>query len=120
MQNSLYKLWESESYSKISNSLILIYLVDRIHIEGVDIQIPNLYPAVKFPVSRGTPMVSPHIKWDHSEDWFVSKFEDHKKIKSGERKLVITLADLDYEYITGHAIDGTVFFLLFDIMLLLN
>ncbi|CAO1403431.1 unnamed protein product [Diamesa serratosioi] len=93
-----------------NNAEFLIQALGKIHVEGVDIQIPNLYPAVKFPVSRGTATVSSLIKWDHSEDWFVSKFEDVNKIKSGERKLKIVLSDLDYEYMAGHTIDGRVLF----------
>ena len=65
-------------------------------------------------------MVSPLIKWDHSEDWFVSKFDDQNKIKSGERKLKIVLTDLDYEYIAGHTIDGKVFFYSLDLFCFFN
>ena len=86
------------------------YFLNRIHLEGINIQIPNLYPDVKFPVSRGTPMVSPHIKWDHNEDWFVMKFENEVATKSGERKVTISLSDLDFDYIVGHTIDGTTIF----------
>ena len=51
-------------------------------------------------------MISPHIKWDHSEDSFVMKFENEAATKSGERKVTISLSDLDYDYIVGHTIDG--------------
>ena len=51
-------------------------------------------------------MISSLIKWDHSEDWFVTKIEMSKKNLSGERKVNISLADLEYEYIVGHTIDG--------------
>ena len=70
----------------------------------------KLYPPVDFPVSRGTPMISPLVKWDHSEDWFVTKFESQKSNKSGERHVVINLDDLDHEYVVGHTIDGRVLF----------
>lgn len=36
---------------------------------GIDMDVSKLYPAVEFPVSRGTPMISPLIRWEHSEDW---------------------------------------------------
>ena len=74
--------------------------------QGVDMTISKLYPEVHFPVSRGTPMISSLIKWDHSEDWFVTKFEMQKKNLSGERKVMIGLGDQDYEYVVGHTIDG--------------
>ena len=51
-------------------------------------------------------MISPLIKWDYSEDWFVTKFDSQKSNKSGERHVIINLNDLDFEYIVGHTIDG--------------
>lgn len=38
---------------------------------------PNgLFPPMDFPVPRGTPLISPHIKWDHSQIWDVPAAED--------------------------------------------
>lgn len=51
-------------------------------------------------------MISPLIKWEHSEDWFVTKFELQRSTRSGERKVKISLGDQDYDFIVGHAIDG--------------
>lgn len=79
----------------------------KIYLNGVDIPIDRLYPKISFPVSRGTSMISPLIKWDHSEDWFVTKFE-MQRVKSGERKVKFALSDQDYKYISGHMIDGRV------------
>jgi fatty acid synthase, animal type len=50
-------------------------------------------------------MISPYLRWDHSEDWFVTKFE-MKKSNSGERKVTIALSDQEFEYMSGHTIDG--------------
>lgn len=66
--------------------------------------IERLYPAIEFPVSRGTPNISSLIKWDHHEDWFVMKFATQKAAKSGERKVTISLEESSY--ISGHVIDG--------------
>lgn len=52
-------------------------------------------------------MLSPLIRWDHSHDWFVTRFEVQDKIKSGERTVTIKLADEELEYLGGHVIDGT-------------
>ncbi|XP_067215658.1 fatty acid synthase-like [Linepithema humile] len=73
---------------------------------GFQPRIANLYPPVNFPVSRGTPMISPSIRWNHSEDWFVYKYQTHKHIKSRERQVEIMTDDKDYNYMTGHVIDG--------------
>lgn len=42
----------------------------------VDFDPMALHEAVSFPVSRGTPIVSSLVRWDHSESWRVPKFED--------------------------------------------
>lgn len=31
---------------------------------------------MEFPAPRGTPLISPHIKWDHSQTWDVPAAED--------------------------------------------
>ncbi|XP_065225250.1 fatty acid synthase-like [Planococcus citri] len=39
--------------------------------QNIDMDLTPLYPAVEYPVSRGTPMIAPLIKWFHDEDWHV-------------------------------------------------
>ncbi len=51
-------------------------------------------------------MISPLIKWEHSEDWYVTSYQMQEKIKSGERTVVVTLKDDEQEYLSGHVIDG--------------
>ncbi|XP_050524285.1 fatty acid synthase [Daktulosphaira vitifoliae] len=73
---------------------------------GLNPKLSSLYPDVEFPVSRGTPMIAPLVRWDHSEDWFVTMYRVQDKIKSGERNITISLKDDEYEYLSGHVIDG--------------
>lgn len=75
----------------------------------------NIYPAISYPVSRGTPKISPLIKWDHSDSYYVTKFELKKTPESGERRVKISLASEDYAYVAGHNIDGN--YLLFSTFL---
>lgn len=49
-------------------------------------------------------MISSLIKWDHSEDLFVTKYE--QKASKSEREYTVNISDPEYEYIAGHAIDG--------------
>lgn len=49
-------------------------------------------------------MIAPMMRWDHSEDWFVMKFEVKRISDSGERKVKLSLDK--YGYIGGHIIDG--------------
>lgn len=51
-----------------------LHLIFRAYFEGIDLDLKGLYPKVSYPVGRGTPMISPMIKWDHSEEWQVPNF----------------------------------------------
>ncbi|XP_050425474.1 fatty acid synthase [Adelges cooleyi] len=73
---------------------------------GLNPKLSKLYPEIEFPVSRGTPMIAPLVRWEHSEDWFVTMYRVQDKIKSGERNISISLKDDENEYIGGHVIDG--------------
>ena len=54
-------------------------------------------------------MISPIIKWDHSEDLYVASFGTRKFKKSAERKVKVSLSDPEYEFMSGHCIDGKIF-----------
>ncbi|KAI4502501.1 hypothetical protein M0802_002413 [Mischocyttarus mexicanus] len=73
---------------------------------GQQLDLAKLYPPIEFPVNRGTPMISPFIKWNHSKDWYVTSFKMQERIVSGERTVDIALIDEDFEFIVGHNIDG--------------
>lgn len=51
-------------------------------------------------------MISPLIKWEHSDDWYVTSYKSQQKITSGERIVKISITDSDYESMAGHIIDG--------------
>jgi len=72
------------------------------------IPVSKLYPKINFPVSRSTPSISSLIRWDHSEDWFVTKYENMKTKASGERVFAINLGSDDEEFMSGHIIDGKI------------
>lgn len=78
----------------------------RIFEAGLNLKVSKIYPDVEFPVSRGTPMIAPLVRWEHSEDWYVTMYRVQDKIKSGERNISISLKDDEYEYLSGHVIDG--------------
>lgn len=67
-------------------------------------QIDQLYPEIEFPVSRGTPMISPLIEYDHEQNWHVPNF-NAKKSMSFERKVTIDLS-AEEEYLIGHVVNG--------------
>ncbi|XP_015113130.1 fatty acid synthase [Diachasma alloeum] len=88
------------------NAEVFLQAIGKFYENGLQPAIWKLYPEVKFPVSRGTPMLSPLIKWEHSEDWFVTSYRTQEKIDSGERIVELAMTDEDYEYMEGHVIDG--------------
>lgn len=79
--------------------------VGQLYLLGRNPRIERVYPGVEFPVSRGTPMLAPMIKWNHSIDWYVTKFEINERIKTGERTVTVVLTDEEV-YLAGHVIDG--------------
>ncbi|KAL6257907.1 hypothetical protein P5V15_011506 [Pogonomyrmex californicus] len=85
---------------------IILQGIGKLYNCGLQTQIANLYPPVEFPVSRGTPMISPSIRWDHLENWFVPTYGTQENIKTTGRVVEIMLNNEDYNYMTGHVIDG--------------
>lgn len=66
----------------------------------------KLYPKVEYPVARTTPMIAPLIEWDHSKNWYVGTYKLQGKLKSGEKVFTINLKEEEYEFLSGHVIDG--------------
>ncbi|XP_043070750.1 fatty acid synthase [Drosophila grimshawi] len=90
-----------------NNALFFMTALGKLYENGVMVPVANLYPKVEFPVSRSTPGISSLIRWDHSEDWFVTKYENMKTKASVERVFLINLAS-DEECMGGHIIDGKI------------
>ncbi|XP_023309306.2 fatty acid synthase [Lucilia cuprina] len=91
-----------------NNGLFFLTALGKLFTSGINFPVQNLYPKVEFPVSRGTPGISSLIRWDHKEDWFITKYENMKTKSSGERVFTVNLGSDDEEYMTGHVIDGKV------------
>lgn len=70
----------------------------------------HLYPQVEFPVSRGTPMISHLLKWDHSEDWSCIKYEAVKEQVSGEKLFRVSLQDQEFAEFASYVIDSKIVF----------
>ncbi|KAL2715899.1 fatty acid synthase-like [Vespula squamosa] len=85
---------------------IFLQALGKLYNAGLQLDLAKLYPSVKYPVSRGTPMISPLIRWEHSNDWFITHFKKQDKLVSGERIVSIAITDEDFQYINGHVVDG--------------
>ncbi|XP_035213956.1 fatty acid synthase-like [Stegodyphus dumicola] len=57
-----------------NNLNFLLESLGKLYLEGLDPKIERLYPPVKFPVPRCTPMLSDLIKWNHSHSFSVPKW----------------------------------------------
>ncbi|XP_064351418.1 fatty acid synthase [Camelus dromedarius] len=85
----------------------------RLHLTGIDVKPNGLFPPVEFPAPRGTPLISPHIKWDHSQTWDVPASKD---FPSGSSCSSATVYNIDTSpespdhYLVDHCIDGRVIF----------
>lgn len=84
---------------------MFIFIIQRIFEAGLNPKISKLYPDIEFPVSRGTPMIAPLVRWNHSEDWFVTKYCGVQ-----DNHFSISLSDSNYEYLSGHVINGSIVF----------
>ncbi|KAJ2944093.1 hypothetical protein O0L34_g18059 [Tuta absoluta] len=86
----------------------LLAAIGKIFANGGQPKIGNLYPAVKFPVSRGTPGLASKVLWDHSTEWSVAHFGGASR--SGENVIEFDLNKAEDAFIAGHNIDGRVLF----------
>lgn len=77
---------------------------------GLDFSIKNLYPPVQFPVSSGTPMISPLIHWDHSADWYVPYFSREHGFKSSKRQITVNFELPEFNFILDYKVDGNLIF----------
>uniref|UniRef100_A0A0N4ZB91 Fatty acid synthase n=1 Tax=Parastrongyloides trichosuri TaxID=131310 RepID=A0A0N4ZB91_PARTI len=90
--------------------------IGKIYQAGTNIKIQKLYPEVSYPVPKGTPMIGPMWKWDHSQDWPVV---DGKMMASGGGGQAAASASYNIDpfspdsketYLLDHCIDGRVLY----------
>ncbi|NWU85061.1 FAS synthase, partial [Onychorhynchus coronatus] len=88
--------------------------IGKIHLTGINVFGNNLFPSVEYPVPVGTPLISPYIKWDHSQDWDVPKAEDFPAGSKGSASASVYNIDVSPDspdhYLVGHCIDGRVLY----------
>ena len=73
----------------------------------------GIYQKVTYPVSRGTPMVSPMLKWDHNTAWNVPNIKSFSNGGGGQTNCTFDIdasPSSDDHYLVGHKIDGRVLF----------
>ncbi|XP_058453845.1 fatty acid synthase-like [Malaya genurostris] len=88
----------------------LLSKIGHLYLTNKNLRIFELYPAVQFPVSRGTAMIAPLIRWDHREDSYVVRYGWDLTVKTNMMHFKISLTSEDNKYVLGHCIDGRVLF----------
>lgn len=89
--------------STVSN---LLASIGRLYNAGLQPKLENLYPAIAYPVSRGTPSLQPLVEWDHTDDWEVITCIDTEVLTSGDVKLDIDVSKDLHRYLNGTYVDG--------------
>nr|XP_033816212.1 fatty acid synthase [Geotrypetes seraphini] len=88
--------------------------VGKIYLNGINVDSNNLFPPIDYPVPSGTPLISPFIRWDHSQTWDVPKAEDFPAGSGGSTSTTVYNIDMNPEssdnYLIGHCIDGRVLY----------
>ncbi|XP_062234915.1 fatty acid synthase [Platichthys flesus] len=86
----------------------------KIYMNGINVDVNKLWPAVMYPVPVGTPLISPLVQWDHAQTWDVPKVEDFPSGSGGSNSASIYNIDVNPEstnnYLIGHCIDGRVLY----------
>ncbi|XP_072392068.1 fatty acid synthase-like [Diabrotica undecimpunctata] len=83
----------------------LLSAVGELFNAGAQPNLRKLYKETVFPVSRGTSLISPLVKWDHSITWFVPMYKHMDGFGKVVKVNISTEAD---SYLKGHNIDGRV------------
>ncbi|XP_039596427.1 fatty acid synthase [Polypterus senegalus] len=97
-----------------SNLEFFLTNIGKLYLNGINVDCNKLYPSVSYPVPVGTPLISPHILWDHSQTWDVPSAEHFPAGSGGSTSATVYNIDMNPEspdyYMVGHCIDGRVLY----------
>ncbi|XP_050353258.1 fatty acid synthase-like [Nymphalis io] len=91
---------------KQDNVQSLFTALGKFYEAGLNPHLANIYPAINFPVSQGTPMLSHLVDWEHSESWYATYYGDKTLMSFGERTVSMSIKEEMSEFMVGHVIDG--------------
>ena len=90
------------------NTEFLLGAFGKMYNAGLNINISNLYPKVKYPVSRGTPSISTLIKWDHSQNFYINFYQKKRQVNEGEMNFSIELTEDKWKFLGGNKVNGKI------------
>ncbi|KAJ3657155.1 hypothetical protein Zmor_016179 [Zophobas morio] len=85
----------------------LLTALGRVHNAGCQPKFAKLYPSMGFPVGRGTPMIAPCVKWDHSEEWTVPNFVE-KDSSSGAVEVEVDVTKEENRFLLRHSTNSQI------------
>ncbi|KAH8377960.1 hypothetical protein KR093_008108 [Drosophila rubida] len=93
-----------------NNLEFLISQIGQLYAAGGQPQLLHILPspAIDYPVSRGTPMLSSLIGWDHSQKWSYPKFKGGRM--GTQQCIELDLSKEENKFLAGHTIDGRILF----------
>nr|XP_050849364.1 fatty acid synthase-like isoform X2 [Vespula vulgaris] len=89
------------------NTSLLLTSLGKLYNLGYLITPGKLYPRVPYPVSNGTPSISPLFGWEHSVDWYTNFYEDKNELNR-EQTIKINLTSPEYNFLKDFRIGGDV------------
>ncbi|XP_060865504.1 fatty acid synthase-like [Metopolophium dirhodum] len=92
-----------------NHAKFLLEAIGKLYIAGAEPQLQNLYGKVEYPVVRGTPMISPMLRWDHSNEFTVPNFVE-KSSGADDNQVEIDIKTDQDKYLVGHTVDGRVLY----------
>ena len=105
---SSYAYAQRIKFHKIANFTFCLF---RCYQAGLRLDPLKLFAPVELPVPSGTPMISPHISWDHSHTWNVPRPSNAKKdVMRGTTFEIDLSKDSEDRFLIDHKVEGRIVF----------
>ncbi|KAJ3619939.1 hypothetical protein MTP99_003942 [Tenebrio molitor] len=88
------------------NLVNFLEVLGRLYECGHNPQLHKLYSEIVYPVSRGTPMISPMVKWVHDKSWFAYKYTHLIASDAEQMDYHVSNDYEEFKHIAGHVVDG--------------
>lgn len=83
------------------------FLIYRLYLAGLDLNLPAIFPPIEYPVSRGTPTLADLVHWEHSESWRTG-LEDKMNYLVSVKDIQVTLNSEEFRDCVGHQLDDRI------------
>ncbi|XP_030762053.1 fatty acid synthase-like [Sitophilus oryzae] len=85
----------------------LLTAYGKMYLNGMDIEVSNIYPKKDYPVGRGTHSLAPICHWSHIETWRTG-FEDTLYSSSTRSDIEVTLNSEEFRECVGHQMNNNI------------